>query len=750
MRIRLISLLMLLSFIMPITAQDDVAIDFERIQRATVFVMQVGGASLDTFCVGSGTLVRYDGLILTNAHTVQQSQACPGDDIIIAMTINPDEPPVPKYRADIVEINDGLDLALLRITREEDGRLIETDALPVLPFVELADTENIVLDDTIAVIGYPSLGNEGIQQTLGTITGFIAEPSGGDRSWMKISSINPIAGTVSGGGAYNQRGQLIGVPTSAPLTRLESGGNCRTLEDTNDDGLINSNDTCVPIGDFISVLRPVEFARPLLRSASLGLQVELITVPRFQLASNEQPVIERMYFATSVNNNLPTRVVGSVPAGSTSLYLFFDYDNFSSDTVYEIRVNVDDMPSQTFSLPPVRWSGAEQGIWYVGSADQPYPNGEYEFRIFVNGVAAESQTITIGGQPEIVPTFSNLAFGFLDTDSNLTGESYVLPVSDIASARFVYSNMQPGIEWTTVWYYNGQSLTQTNDIWDEQDGVNGLSDDKAIEPTGGLSPGNYRVDLGISAGGSPRLVATGSFVVAGTAGGVLPNVFQNIEFLRASGPLAQPSSLPAAAYPDGANTLYARFDWSQLATGTQWTMRWRVDDEIFYDVTQPWNAPVDGEDFTTRLTAPDGLPEATYTLDLLINGILLESEQVSIGIGQLAIDELAQFGGLQLRGQIVDASTQSGIAGATFVLISEDFSVADFEWRQEQIYALAVTDRNGRFEIDRSLELDSPYSVYIVAEGYLPITRDGFLYDAETLEELGGSPVTLSIPLQRD
>jgi hypothetical protein len=76
--------------------------------------------------------------------------------------------------------------------------------------------------------------------------------------------------------------------------------------------------------------------------------------------------------------------------------------------------------------------------------------------------------------------------------------------------------------------------------------------------------------------------------------------------------------------------------------------------------------------------------------------------------------------------------------------------VADFTWQQEQIYALAVSDLNGNFEVDRPLEFDSLYSVYILSEGYLPITADGFSITPESLAESGGSPLEMTIPLTKD
>jgi hypothetical protein len=744
--LKLAAIFSLILINLPLNAQE---FDLERIQRATVFVIQAGGTDLNPRCVGSGTIVRYDGLILTNAHNVVSSAICPGAELIIAMTLDPGEPPVPKYRAEIAQVDASSDLALLRITRELDGRLIERNALPILPFVEIERAVNVPLDETITAVGYPDIGNDPIQSIRGIVTGFIAEP-GSEQAWVKMVAVETLEGTMSGGGAYNQAGQLIGVPTSAPLGQ-ESGNNCRLLDDTNADGFINANDACVPIGDPISVLRPAAFALPLIRSASLGLTVDLLSSADTSTTITEQPSVDRLFFATAVTNGLPNRVIGSAPTGTDSLYLFFDYRNFTPDVVYELRVTIDGIPSSTFSLPPVRWSGNSNGLWYIGISGIPWSNGAYEFRLFINGFAEASRFITIGGTPTSEPMFSNVVFGLLDANNNLQGESYILPTGNVASARFIYQNMIPGTQWTSVWYYNGIPLTPpVYDSWAGEDGASGSRDDVSIEPDGGLRPGNYRVDLYIVENGDARLKATGDFIVAGAPAGVLPDVFGDIEFRRAESPFAQATGTPATSFPDGANTIFAQFDWQRISGGTLWTIQWLVDGTVFYQESRAWNAPDSGEDFTVRLTAPDGLPDATYTLNLLMNGILLKSATVSVGIGQLNIDNLATVGDTQLQGQIVDGATGQGIEGATFVLISEDFSVADFAWRQEQIYALAITDQNGSFEVDRPLEFDAPYSVYVLAEGYLPISQDGFAVSQERLEEIGGSPIQMYIPLTKD
>ena len=89
----------------------------DLIKRATVFVMQTYQNQSQTVisCVGSGTLVSGDGLILTNAHIALPSETCRSDKLVIAITVRLDEPPIPTYTAEVVDSSRGLDLAVLRI-----------------------------------------------------------------------------------------------------------------------------------------------------------------------------------------------------------------------------------------------------------------------------------------------------------------------------------------------------------------------------------------------------------------------------------------------------------------------------------------------------------------------------------------------------------------------------------------------------------------------------------------------------------
>lgn len=721
------------------TSAQDVAFDLERIQRATVFIMQAHAESDDLIvtCVGSGTIVHRSGIILTNAHHTLTNESCPGEILIVAFAAEIDSPPIPRYRAEIVQVNPGLDLALLRINRQFDGRLIEPNSL-ALPFVELGDSAQARLDDTITVVGYPGIGNDPVETRRGTISGFAFEPSSSDSSWIRTRA--EIPGTMTGGGAYNSAGQLIGIPTTAPVRSVDAGVNCLPIQDTNDDGLVNASDICIPIGTFINSLRPSNFARPLLRAASLGLTVDLPSQPETRSQISGAPGFSRLFFSASVNEaGMPTSTVSRLPTGSSSLYLFFDYENMRPETVYELRVTTDGIPNQTFSLAPVRWSGGMRGMWYIGSGDQPWPNGVYDFTLFADGRTAGNARLVIGGAAEPEPTFSDIVFGIVDNRGTPLGNGFVLPAGNISNARFIFRNMQVGTPWTAIWYYNGVELARTEDTWSEIDGTSGAKTIQ-IEDPNGLRPGTYRLELYIDS----RLSATSDFIIAGAQQGVFPQAFTDAHFVTANTPDEAASAVAVSSFTSAINTLYGVFDWQQLAPGTLWTLRLSVDNTVFFEQTAPWNNVDTGQDYLVRLTGQNGIPDGTYRMELLISNVPLASSTAQVGIGQLPIDRFATVTGLQLRGHIYDSDTGEGIPGITFVLITEDFSIADFVWRQDQIYASAVTDRNGNFQVDRLLQYESPYSVIIAAEGYLPIAVDGFEVDTET-----PNPLDLVIPLTR-
>lgn len=722
-RLRRGAILLLLLLTVKAWAQGGATIDLERIKRATVFIYQAKSVSNDLIvkCVGSGTLISADGLIITNAHKVLPGRQCDGDQLIVSLNVDLSEPPIPKYRAEVFGADAGLDIAVLRIARELDGRLIAEGELPILPFAEVGAVDEVSIDDNLIVAGFPGLGNQAVATTRGTVTAFMYEPSGRGPSWFKTRA--EIPGTMSGGGAYNSAGKLIGIPTSAPLVGLGAAAeaSCRYIADTNRDGLVNASDACVPAGDFVSTVRPISHARSLIRGARHSLTVDMISAPKNMPPPMNPPRASRLFFAPSVVDGSPSTVVGSLPNNTKSLFLFFDYDNMTAETVYELRVTRDGIPDTTFSLPPARFSGRESGLWHIGSREQAWANGAYEFTLLINGASVGSQRIVVGGAPENRAQFSDIVFGTLDQRGALVGNGAILPLGDVASARFLFANMRAGSAWSAIWYYGGVEVARSHDAW--SDGSHGAKVIR-VAPEGGLLPGQYRLELYIEG----ALSATSDFIVAGRPAGPLPEIFANLRHTTADSPAAASRAPTASSFPGGIATLYTLFDWRQIAAGTPWTLRWLVDEQPFYQATYPWLTIESGSDFAVALANP---PDGSYKLQLLVDNLKVAEQEATVGIGQLPIDRLAQFEGAILSGRVIDAATRKGIPSVTIALIGADYTAEEFEWKEHQIYALATTDRNGDFQFARPLAFDTNYSVVIEADGYIPHAADAFSFPPE-------------------
>jgi S1-C subfamily serine protease len=250
-------------FIPPVTVNSK--IPFETVVLITALYKENG--QYQEGWTGSGTFISSDGLILTNAHVVLPDKNFKVDALTISPTINPDDKPEPLYYAKVVQADANLDLAVLKISTDLAGNPIDMASLQ-FPFVKIGNSDELSLGDKITILGYPGIGGDTITLTSGEVAGFTSESQYGNRAFIKTSAT--IAGGNSGGLGADKDGNLVGIPT-----QLGSGGDsgivdCRTLADTNRDGVIDENDTCVPTGGFINSLRPIKMALPLIEAARKG------------------------------------------------------------------------------------------------------------------------------------------------------------------------------------------------------------------------------------------------------------------------------------------------------------------------------------------------------------------------------------------------------------------------------------------------------------------------------------------------
>jgi len=234
---------------------------------------------------GSGTIISEDGLILTNAHVVLSDRYYQVNKLMVLITQEQDQPPIPMFYAEILQADANLDLAVIKIKSDMEGNPPDLNALGIQP-VPIGDSKSLELGDELIIIGYPGIGGETITLTKGEVSGFTSQEEFGSRAFIKTSAT--IAGGNSGGLAATVQGEIIGVPTKVGYgTAQLDYVDCRALADTNRDGIIDEKDNCVPTGGFINALRPVDLALPLIEAAKAGEVAIIEKTPPPQQEENE-------------------------------------------------------------------------------------------------------------------------------------------------------------------------------------------------------------------------------------------------------------------------------------------------------------------------------------------------------------------------------------------------------------------------------------------------------------------------------
>ncbi|KPL78702.1 hypothetical protein ADN00_05500 [Ornatilinea apprima] len=249
----------------PFTTFRNPKIPYEAVVQISAVVTVEGKQTVGW--TGSGSIISPDGYILSNAHVVLSDRYFKVEDLVISLSTTADSDPVPMYLADLLQADEALDIAVIRISRDLNGNPINPQNLN-LPFVQLGDSDTLELGEPLTIIGYPGIGGNTVTLTSGEVSGFTAESGYGNRAFIKTSAT--IAGGNSGGLAANQNGFLIGIPTQLGYGGEDQYVDCRVLVDTNRDGSVDENDTCVPTGGFINALRPVKLALPLIDAARRG------------------------------------------------------------------------------------------------------------------------------------------------------------------------------------------------------------------------------------------------------------------------------------------------------------------------------------------------------------------------------------------------------------------------------------------------------------------------------------------------
>lgn len=372
--------------------------------KATVriSITQYQGGDLVTLGTGSGTILSPDGLILTNCHVAApelmgEPEYTP-DALVIEMVDREDLPPVPTYIAKVLAADPTLDLAVIKISSTLDGADVEAKSLN-LPFVALGDSDQVQFGDPLYIFGFPGIGGETITYTGGNVSGFDAMEPIGNRAWIKTDAT--IAGGNSGGLATNNRGEIIGIPTRGGTSSASRITDCRQIADTNGDGYIDENDSCVPMGGFINAIRPINWALPLIAAAQNqtvyispygGTEITTTTAGSGTFTLNT-------WTSATDSDNCPVDRVTTYSSGTTEIIATFDFVNMETGVEWAYKWFYDD---REVASGEEYWEGSSSGSCYSFSlvnGGEALPDGDYSLKIFTGsnlGISGSAK-VSVGG-----------------------------------------------------------------------------------------------------------------------------------------------------------------------------------------------------------------------------------------------------------------------------------------------------------------------------------------------------------------
>lgn len=353
--------------------------------------------------VGSGTILTPTGLILTNAHVASPaSQGEPDsepDALAVSLIVSEDKPAVPSYLAKVLAVDGFLDLAVIQITSTINGTAVDLNSLN-LPYVQMGNSDNVHVGDSINIFGFPAIGGNTITFTKGTVSGFSSEDQLGDRAWIKTDAT--ISGGNSGGLAADSNGNIIGVPTIAAASRESETSDCRQVQDTNGDGVVDQNDSCVPIGGFLNGIRPVNLAMPLIQAAQAGrAYTSPYSLPGVvsQPGSGNESASDFVWLDTSNSTtqkcDWTDSTVNTYSDNSLCIASGFAYSGMTDG---EVMVEYWYKDGEKIAEYSYAWEWGGEGLFgtYLPNDGDPMPAGSYRVEFFAGDALKR-----IGASPEV-------------------------------------------------------------------------------------------------------------------------------------------------------------------------------------------------------------------------------------------------------------------------------------------------------------------------------------------------------------
>lgn len=432
-----------------------------------LLAMFPSGDGYDYQWSGSGTIISPNGYILTNSHVAKPSAMGYGEEdpsfLMVGMVEQEDKAPNYAYIAEVVGADGFLDLALLRIISTADGTKVNPEELN-LPYVSLGDSDALHVGDHISIFGFPGIGGETITFTSGNFAGWTPEDQVGDRAWMKMDAT--IAGGNSGGMAANDNAQIIGVPTIASSGTGGKITDCRVIQDTNGDGQLDDNDTCIPIGGFINGARPINLAKALILAANNGQEY----ASPYQIdggggggtepgSGNEE--FGSVTWVTLDNQGNPEEEVDSYPSGTEVIAGQFEFNGMTDGQSWGmIWYYEGEEAGQGF----FEWGDGPEGVMTVSfnnNDGSSLPDGTYTVELYAgtgDEIPLLSQgEVTVGGGTGLAPRPSKddgiqISGQIVDNDTNrgIKGAFFVVLNPGVTFKEFEAENYSDSLIFTSA------------------------------------------------------------------------------------------------------------------------------------------------------------------------------------------------------------------------------------------------------------------------------------------------------------
>ena len=277
--------------------------------------------------LGSGVIVSSDGYILTNNHVVSEA-----DEVTVQLSDKR------KFEATVVGTDKRTDVAILKIDEKD------------LPYLPMADSENLAVGDIVFAVGNP-LG-VGLTVTMGIISatgrrnlGLLGQGSDGYEDFIQTDAAINLGN--SGGPLVDAEGRLVGINTA----------------------IISQSSGNIGIGFAI----PISLARDIMLSL-----ISTGTVQRGLLGVNIGNLTQDMAEAFdlgSTDGALIERVIDGLPAAAAGLKrgdVIVAVDGESIEDVAELRLKISSIPPGTSVRITVTRDGTEREFDVtLGNIDSP-------------------------------------------------------------------------------------------------------------------------------------------------------------------------------------------------------------------------------------------------------------------------------------------------------------------------------------------------------------------------------------------